>query len=254
MSATLTEFFIRERQYRKNVVKAKRDVHGLALLIAGTGLRLPEVPSLRRSDVNLNSMLVPVRCGKGGKSRVVPMSVAGRRVTFKWLTCHDHDLVFCTRDGLPWTKRNALRSFKLLCAELGISGVRTSWHTQTQLCCIVHSRGWGCLQLSEDDWAFDLGDDEAVRAAQHGGLTGQAPGTREVAEGQIADAPDRSLGTPVRCARSWRQLSPPADQNRYRKMLSAVPGHSSRMPVRRPLSWPVAGAEVGRGRIGHPGN
>lgn len=108
---------------------AKRRVHGLALLIADTGLRLSEALSLTRSDVDLNSMLVTVRCGKGGKARVVPMSVVGRKVTFKWLTCHEHDLIFCTRDGLPWTKRNALRSFKLLCEELGIKGVRTSWHT-----------------------------------------------------------------------------------------------------------------------------
>lgn len=107
----------------------KQRVQAIALLIADTGLRVSEALSLRRDDVDLDSMLITVRCGKGGKTRVVPMSVVGRKVMFRWLSTHDHQLVFCTRDGLPWQKRNALRSFKLLCGELGIKGVRTSWHT-----------------------------------------------------------------------------------------------------------------------------
>lgn len=108
---------------------AKQRVQAIALLIADTGLRVSEALSLERQDVDLDSLLVTVRCGKGGKARVVPMSVMGRKILFRWLSCHDNELVFCTRDGLPWHKRNALRSFKLLCEELGIKGVRTSWHT-----------------------------------------------------------------------------------------------------------------------------
>lgn len=108
---------------------SKQRVQAMALLIADTGLRVSEALALRRDDVDFDAMLVHVRCGKGGKVRVVPMSVVGRKILFKWLSTHDSDLVFCTREGLPWQNRNALRSFKLLCKELGISGVRTSWHT-----------------------------------------------------------------------------------------------------------------------------
>ena len=104
-------------------------VHALALLIADTGLRLSEALALTRSDVDLDSLLVTVRYGKGGKSRVVPISIVGRKILFKWMASHSHDLVFCVRSGNRWTKSNALRSFKRLCGHVGIKGVRTNLHT-----------------------------------------------------------------------------------------------------------------------------
>lgn len=108
---------------------AKQRVQVLALLVADTGLRVSEALALQRSEVDLDSMLVTVRLGKGGKTRQVPMSVVGRKFLFRWLATHDHQRVFCTREGQPWSQRNALRSFKFLCRELGIDGVRTCWHT-----------------------------------------------------------------------------------------------------------------------------
>jgi integrase/recombinase XerD len=108
---------------------AKQRVQVLALLIADTGLRVSEAIALERADVDLDAMLVTVRNGKGGKARVVPMSVVGRKFLFRWVASHEHQRVVCTREGMTWTKRNALRSFKLLHEGLGITGVRNSWYT-----------------------------------------------------------------------------------------------------------------------------
>jgi integrase/recombinase XerD len=112
---------------------AKRRVQTMALLIADTGLRISEVLALKREDIDLGGLLITVHRGKGGKDRAVPISFVGRKFLVRWLAGHDNDLVFCTRQGAPLTKRNIFRSFRLLCDELGIAGVRRNWH------CLRHS-------------------------------------------------------------------------------------------------------------------
>jgi integrase/recombinase XerD len=107
---------------------AVRRVQTLALLIADTGLRIGEAVALRRADIDLEGLLVIVRCGKGGKTRQVPISVIGRKYMLRWLASHQHDLAFPTRDGLPLRQRAAARSFRVLCNRVGINGVRRSWH------------------------------------------------------------------------------------------------------------------------------
>ena len=47
-------------------------------LIYATGARLNEATHLRISDIDSARMMVHIRCGKGGKPRMVPMSVALR--------------------------------------------------------------------------------------------------------------------------------------------------------------------------------
>lgn len=51
----------------------------VSLLILDSGLRINEVLSLRQEDLNFDDLLMTVRLGKGGKSRVVPFSAELRK-------------------------------------------------------------------------------------------------------------------------------------------------------------------------------
>ncbi|MFO1054394.1 MAG: site-specific integrase [Planctomycetota bacterium] len=64
-------------------------------LIYATGARLHEATHLRVADIDGARMTVHIRCGKGGKPRMVPMSVALRDLlrTY-WLAEHPHDYLF----------------------------------------------------------------------------------------------------------------------------------------------------------------
>jgi integrase/recombinase XerD len=103
-------------------------LHTLLLFLIDTGCRIEEAITLVRENVDLDSLAVKVR-GKGQKERIVPVSLELRKSLFRFLKTHTFDLVFCTRDGKPLMYRNILRDFKNLAHQLGISGVRISFHT-----------------------------------------------------------------------------------------------------------------------------
>jgi site-specific recombinase XerD len=111
----------------------ERRIHMLACLILDTGLRISEALSLKTlTDIDLDQAVIIVRHGKGGKSRIVPISHQLRRLLFKF-TQKDQpqygDLLFFADAGEPLEQRNALRDFKHVCDKLGITGVRCSFHT-----------------------------------------------------------------------------------------------------------------------------
>ncbi|MEO6596737.1 MAG: tyrosine-type recombinase/integrase [Planctomycetota bacterium] len=64
-------------------------------LIYGTGVRLNEATHLRISDIDGQRMMVHIRCGKGGKPRMVPMSPALRDLlrTY-WMQYRPSDYLF----------------------------------------------------------------------------------------------------------------------------------------------------------------
>jgi integrase/recombinase XerD len=103
-------------------------LHTMVLFLIDTGCRIEEAITLIRESMDLDSLAVKVR-GKGSKERVVPISLELRKSLFRFLKTHGFDLVFCTRDGKPLMYRNLLRDFKNLAHQLGISGVRVSFHT-----------------------------------------------------------------------------------------------------------------------------
>jgi hypothetical protein len=70
--------------------------------------------------------------GKGGKRRVVPMSLELRKGLFRWLGKHTQPLVFGTFRGTKQNQRNVLQDLKDLGNELGISGVRFSFQPLDQ--------------------------------------------------------------------------------------------------------------------------
>jgi integrase/recombinase XerD len=111
----------------------ERRVHILACLILDTGLRISEALSLKRlTDIDPDQAVITVRHGKGGKSRIVPISHQMRRLLFKF-TQKDQPqyggLLFFADAGGSLEQRNALRDFKQMCDKLGITGVRCSFHT-----------------------------------------------------------------------------------------------------------------------------
>ena len=111
---------------------AERHVQAIACLILGSGLRIDEALSLDRDDVDLDNLLLTVRDGKGGKGRIVPISLRLRRLLFghmrRFQPLHG-SLLFHSGDGGKIDQRNALRAFKAICMRCGIKGVRTSFHT-----------------------------------------------------------------------------------------------------------------------------
>jgi integrase/recombinase XerD len=108
----------------------ERRVQMLALLVADTGMRLNEALSIKTTDLDFDNLLFTIREGKGGKQRIVPFSIAMRKVLYKHVSsCGRVRLVFSTRDGLPLLQNNVRRDFSKLCKRIGIGGnVKGGFH------------------------------------------------------------------------------------------------------------------------------
>jgi integrase/recombinase XerD len=119
----------------------------LAFLILDTGLRVGEALTLNRlTDIDLDQATVMVRHGKGGKSRVVPITHQLRRLLFRFIQANQPkygDLLFFAYAGEPLEQRNALRDFKQLCNKVGITGVRCSFHTMRHSFALAYVKNGG---------------------------------------------------------------------------------------------------------------
>jgi integrase/recombinase XerD len=103
-------------------------LHVLLLLLIDTGVRIREALSIKREDIDFDSLLIKVR-GKGNKQRFVPYSLELRKALFKFLSRHKFDYVFSTNSGNRYSYGNCWRDFNKLANKLGIDGVRVSPHT-----------------------------------------------------------------------------------------------------------------------------
>ena len=122
----------------------QRRVQTMALVILDTGMRLKEALSLRAGDIDLDNLLITIRDGKGGKQRVVPMSVELRRVLFKYISAPSTSgLVFCSRDGARLLQNNVRRDFKAVCGRLKISGVKGGFHVLRHTFAVNYVRNGG---------------------------------------------------------------------------------------------------------------
>ena len=117
----------------------------IALAALDTGMRIQELVTLRRADVDFDNLIFRVH-GKGNKQRLVPMSIELRKLLFRYYSQNSFDRVFCTSRGTQPTQRNLLRDFKLLCARLGITGVRCSFHTLRHTFACEYLRRGGNLE------------------------------------------------------------------------------------------------------------
>ena len=115
-------------------------------LILDTGLRISEALGLQKADVDFDQLVLRVH-GKGGKERLVPMSLELRRMLFRWQQRQSANLVFATRNGTKLTVRNFQRDFKQLCKKLAITGVRCSPHTLRHPFAVNYLRRGGNLEF-----------------------------------------------------------------------------------------------------------
>lgn len=119
----------------KKTRNGKRDSAILWLLL-DTGLRASELCALRRRDVDLEGGKLLVECGKGGKSRVVPLGNRVRKALWDYLKTEprdDAEPVFQTQRGEPMN-RNTLR---LLTNRLErITGIHCNPHKFRHTCAL----------------------------------------------------------------------------------------------------------------------
>ena len=85
----------------KRIRRHETRAHAIALVALDTGLRISELLSLTRQDVNLDNLVLLVH-GKGNKQRLVPVSIQLRKVLYRHLAKHQYPRVFCTRTGTPY--------------------------------------------------------------------------------------------------------------------------------------------------------
>jgi integrase/recombinase XerD len=91
----------------------------LLLLLMDTGLRIDEALTLSQRGVDFDNVLITVM-GKGRKQRTIPMSYDMKKILYKHLKGHKHDLVFCTRHGGKLSVHNLYRDYCRLCEILKI--------------------------------------------------------------------------------------------------------------------------------------
>ncbi len=113
-------------------------------LAVDTGCRVDELLSLQRDNIDLDNLLITVT-GKGSKERVIPISLEARKALYKFIKKHQFDFVFPTRQGSKVSYRNVLDQLKDVGKELGITGVRLSWHTLRHTFATAYLRDGGNL-------------------------------------------------------------------------------------------------------------
>jgi integrase/recombinase XerD len=148
--ATLSgEQIYRLVQFRPQGRNARR-VHCAACLILDTGLRISEALGLRRQDVDLENLVLHV-LGKGMVERLVPLSLEGRKLLYRYISKQGAasvgtGYVFGTSRGTRVSVRNAERDLKLLFGAAGITGVRCSPHTLRHSFAVQYLRRGGNVE------------------------------------------------------------------------------------------------------------
>jgi integrase/recombinase XerD len=110
--------------------KYQRRLHLLFLFLLDTGSRISEALGLHISEVDFDNLLVTLD-GKGRKQRVVPISFELRKALFRF--CMETDrrpdaLLFASRTGATWSRRNILRDVKRLCSDFGFTPPSRTLH------------------------------------------------------------------------------------------------------------------------------
>ncbi len=127
------EYHLTRRQLER-LIRAGSSIRDrtLLLLFAETGMRRSEACGLRVSDIRFPERLLLVRNGKGGKSRLVPMT---ERLTLELRRLSDagnRDSLFTGRSGRSLSVRQANR----IVADAGRrAGVRNPNPRQSQVTC-----------------------------------------------------------------------------------------------------------------------
>lgn len=98
------------------------------ILMVDTGIRICEITSLTRKNVDLENKEITVQ-GKGRKERTLPISADSRKALSKWLREHKQDLVFGSQQGAKSDYNNLRRDFLLLLEKAGVEKSEGCFHT-----------------------------------------------------------------------------------------------------------------------------
>jgi len=121
----------------------------LIQVLVDTGIRIEEALTCRRTDVDLDNLLLTVM-GKGRKVRKVPFSVDVRKTLFRYQQLLTKralrgEYLFCTSSGARLSYRNTHRDILTLCKRLGIAGPRISPHTFRHYFAVSYIKNGGDL-------------------------------------------------------------------------------------------------------------
>lgn len=122
-SAEEVERIVRHRP----ATRTGKRVMALLYLLIDTGARVNEALTLTRDAVDFDNSLVSLK-GKGGKRRTVPIEKECRKALFRWLNSHEHDLVFCTKNGGPILYSNLKRDFLAVLKAVDVEKTEGSFH------------------------------------------------------------------------------------------------------------------------------
>ncbi len=142
--ATFNAEHVHRLVHWKPIGRNQTRAHTIAMVALDTGMRISELLSLTRQDVDLDNLVLLVH-GKGNKQRLVPVSVELRKTLYRHLAKHQNARLFTTRSGSALTVRNSERDFKVMCGQAGIVGVRASWHTLRHSFAVNYLRKGGNL-------------------------------------------------------------------------------------------------------------
>lgn len=116
------------RQHRREHSFTARRNYTLILFLAGTGMRLAEVCSLKWNDIEFDNSLIMIKTSKSRKAQSVPLSDQLKEELLdyqEWLQSQFERLpssVFITREGNTLRPDSVQNVFKRLRATLGIEG------------------------------------------------------------------------------------------------------------------------------------
>jgi integrase/recombinase XerD len=128
---TFTEQQVNRLITWKPTGKYQRRLHVLILFLLDTGCRISEATVLHVTEIDFDNLLVTLD-GKGRKQRVVPISFELRKALFRFCKengCKPETLLFASRTGAIWNRRNILRDVKLLCRKLGFDPPTRTLHS-----------------------------------------------------------------------------------------------------------------------------
>lgn len=117
----------------------------LILVLLDTGARISEALGLRVDDCDLDNLLLKLD-GKGRRERPVPCSLELRKALFRWISMEKlqkDTLLFGTGRGGLQSRRNALRSVKVLCRDLGFNPPKRTCHAFRHTFAIMYLRNGG---------------------------------------------------------------------------------------------------------------
>lgn len=126
----------------KPTSRTGKRVMALLYLLIDTGARVSEALSLRRSDIDLDGLMV-VLTGKGNKQRRVPISFECRKALFRWLNSHEYDLAFPTEAGGKLTFDNVRRDFLVILRAAKVQKAEGSFHAFRRFFAKSYVKGGG---------------------------------------------------------------------------------------------------------------